>query len=434
MGSVNHAKKEAAAAGKRGDARARARFLEDIKRSTKDLREIEEEQGLLRDALKQMAMSVAANAMAHEQRQAERRRARGVGKRERARGKFSARAAALLQEAARVVASVTERREEEQEQQQQQQQQHAAAGSSTSSPTRGGGAGPTQQEQQEQQEQQHCFRAGGRGGYCYAPDPWRFDPFLAPLPAAIPMPFAVAAASASSAVDPLLTAADEPTWDTGNSLSLPDEYLPGPPPPPAMLPQRGDAIRGVALDVPNPFDAASRAVQSAVAEAEAGADGGMGWLPRQESQMKDAVLPPGLLADAALASEAAAAGNGEEATVLERLQGLLALGPQLVQNPGLLAEARVRGLACACAFVVEYMHPHSPFPQPPPPLQIKSNAGAGRPTGRRGLVVPAPPALGPGGPAAGGGEGRRQAGRGGAAVGPAGGRHGGGGGPPDAGM
>lgn len=338
MGKVQHAKKAAAAA---APGNNRGQLLAEIERATKRLKGIEREQARLTDALKQIAMVVAANAMAHEQRRAERRAGRAPERRERAQRRYSARASRLLAEAARLFAGAAGEKKARLQQLQQQQGGGSASTSALSSPTRSG-LHPASQPQ-------HCFRAGGPNGYSYAPDAWRFDPFLCPLPVAVPLPAAVLEnvhLHGGGGLDPLL-AVDGPGGANAaaaqGSLPLPEEYLAGPPPPPAMLPQRGDAIRGVALDVPNPFDAASRAVAAM-------GDEGMGqWLPRQESQMRDAVLPAGLLAEAGAgggngSGGGMVGGGGEEGAVLERLEGLLGMGAQLlVGDPALLAEARVGG-------------------------------------------------------------------------------------------
>lgn len=382
MGAVQHAKKEAASAanaassstdGERprdGDdgppapapapAQGKARLLEEIRRATKKLEGIEREQARLTDALRAIAMAAAANAMAHEQRRAERRAGRATHeRRERAQTRYSARATRLLQQAARAFAAAAAAAtasggeakaarllQQEQEAVLQQGGGESASTSALSSPTRSG-RHPSLSSAAAPPQPQHCFRAGGAHGYCYAPDPWQFDPFLCPLPPAVPLPRAVLAAQLESGrvVDPLLAANGPGGADKAaqGSLPLPEEYQAGPPPPPAMLPRRGDAIRGVALDVPNPFDAASRAV------AAAGEEGLGRWLPRQESQMRDAVLPAGLLAEAGVGSDGGGRGcgggmlgGGEEGAVVERLEGLMGMGAQLVLDPALLAEARVR--------------------------------------------------------------------------------------------
>lgn len=311
------------------------------------LKALEKEQDRLRDSLRVISMSVAANAMAHEQKQAEQRRARGLvgGRREAACAKYSATATELLQALARAVGSAKARRRRV-----GINGQGAAAGASShSSPTRPSARVMHLPQQPLPPQPQQCFRAGGGGGYIHNPDAWRFDPFVAPLPLTVPLPPAVLDAAALAVTDPLLAADqqqsngqadfDEHVKQVGSSLPLPAEYLPGPPPPPAMLPQRGDAIRGVALDVLNPFDAAARTVH---ALGGGGGTGEMWSISRQESQMKDAVLPPGMLSDAMPAANGAGAGGGEEEAVLGRLEGLLGLGPQLLKTPTLLAEARVR--------------------------------------------------------------------------------------------
>ena len=183
-------------------------------------------------------------------------------------------------------------------------------------------------------------------------DPWRFDPYIIPLPPLIPLPLLEEIPFPSSFL--LLDGDDDALHHQHHDplpsrptvpLPPPPDYLPGPSPPLPAGGCRGDSIRGMPMDVPTPFDLVGQTWEEEAWGGQVGREGG-----REGGR---GVLGPGILADGALSSSTMSVvggggeggggggGGGEVAvSVLSRLQEILSMGPEMLKDPAMIEEAQ----------------------------------------------------------------------------------------------